>query len=109
MGVETAVLAGYLGTTVLLAGGATAAAMSASSSAKANTAAKNAASDAAMGDKPAMPAAPMGAEATSAEKARIRKKSKTLLSAPLSGGEYYGSPAPTLLGTGDSTKKTTLG
>lgn len=58
---------------------------------------------------PAMPDAPMGAEATSAEKARIRKKSKTLLSAPLSGGEYYGSPAPTLLGTGDSTKKTTLG
>lgn len=61
---------------------------------------------------PAMPAlgnAPSGAEATSAEKARIRKKTKTILTSPLQGDEFYGSAAPTLLGSGDTTKKTTLG
>lgn len=58
---------------------------------------------------PAMPSAPTGAEATSAEKARIRKKTKTILTSPLTGSEDYGSAAPTLLGSGDTTKKTTLG
>jgi hypothetical protein len=58
---------------------------------------------------PALPAAPTGAEATSAEKARIRKKTKTILTSPLSGDEFYGSAAPTLLGSGDTTKKNVLG
>ena len=58
---------------------------------------------------PALPAMPSGAEATSAEKARIRKKTKTILTSPLSGDEFYGSAAPTLLGTGDVTKKAVLG
>lgn len=49
------------------------------------------------------------AEATSAEKVRIRKKTQTILTSPLTGGEEFGSSAPTLLGTGDVTKKQTLG
>jgi hypothetical protein len=50
-----------------------------------------------------------GSATTAAEKARIRKKTKTILTSPLTGGEDYGSAAPTLLGSGDKTKKTTLG
>lgn len=49
------------------------------------------------------------AAATPAEKARIRKKTKTILTSPLSGDEFYGSKAPTLLGSGDMTKKNVLG
>ena len=55
---------------------------------------------------PKLPDAPVGG-ATAAEKARIRKKTKTILTSPLVGDEYGG--APTLLGTGDTTKKNTLG
>lgn len=59
---------------------------------------------------PALPAAPSaGTEATEAEKARIRKKTKTILTSPLTGAEDYGSSAPTLLGSGDTTKKAVLG
>lgn len=59
---------------------------------------------------PALPAVPgAGGEATSAEKARIRRKTKTILTSPLTGGETFGTPAPTLLGSGDVTKKAVLG
>jgi len=64
------------------------------------------------GDTPqasAIPSAPEMGGATSAEKAKIRKKTKTILTSPLTGDEYYGASAPTLLGSGDATKKTTLG
>jgi len=52
--------------------------------------------------------APTG-QATEAEKARIRKKKPTILTSPLTGGEDFGGSAPTLLGTGATTKKATLG
>jgi len=63
---------------------------------------------------PGLPSAPTadsvaGSATTAAEKARIRKKTKTILTSPLTGGEYYGSAAPTLLGAGDTTKKQVLG
>lgn len=48
-----------------------------------------------------------GTEATSAEKARIRKKTKTILTGPLQGDEF--ASGPTLLGSGDATKKNVLG
>jgi len=48
------------------------------------------------------------AEATEADKAKIRKRTPTLLGGTLTGGEEFGTPAPTLLG-GDVTKKKTLG
>jgi hypothetical protein len=52
--------------------------------------------------------APTGG-ATEVEKAKIRKKKPTILTSPLTGGEDFGGSAPTLLGTGDTTKKATLG
>jgi len=58
---------------------------------------------------PALPAAPTGAEASESEKSRIRRKTRTILTAPLEEGEDFGKAAPTLLGSGDVTKKTTLG
>jgi len=100
MGVETGVLAGWLGTAVLLGGAATAGAVAMSGGDKGSSSASATPSSAV--------SAPTGAEATEVEKARIRKKSKTLLST-LTGTETYGSAAPTLLGAGDTTKKTTLG
>ena len=57
---------------------------------------------------PGLPSAPTAAAATEAEKARIRKKTKTILTGPLTGGDY-GTAAPTLLGSGDVTKKQVLG
>jgi hypothetical protein len=56
---------------------------------------------------PALGAAPTTGTATEAEKARIRKKSKTILTGPLKGDEF--GSGPTLLGSGDATKKVTLG
>jgi len=56
---------------------------------------------------PAASPAPTVGAATEAEKARIRKKTKTILTTPLQGNEYAGGP--TLLGSGDSTKKILLG
>ena len=52
--------------------------------------------------------APTGG-ATEVEKAKIRKRKPTILTSPLTGGEDFGGSAPTLLGTGDTTKKATLG
>lgn len=54
-----------------------------------------------------MPTPPVGAEASSAEKARIRRKTQTILTSPLKGDEF--GTGPTLLGSGDTTKKTVLG
>lgn len=98
MGVVSSLVAGTIGTTVLLGGAAYGATAMA-------TQKKPAAPSA-----PALPAMPnSGGEATSAEKARIRRKTKTILTSPLRGDEFYGSSAPTLLGSGDVTKKTILG
>jgi len=58
---------------------------------------------------PASPTPPSGAEATSAEKARIRRKTKTILTGPLTGAEDFGKPAPTLLGSGTQGAKTKFG
>lgn len=69
---------------------------------------ENARRDAANRKAPALPTAPTGAEATSAEKARIRKKTQTILTSPLKGDEFANT-SPTLLGSGDITKKKTLG
>jgi len=100
MGIEAAAIgtmAGWLGTAVL--GGAAIAGAAASQGGGKNVSSAI----------PSIPNAPTGAEATAAEKARIRKKTKTILTSPLTGGEDYGTAAPTLLGSGDITKKTTLG
>lgn len=96
MGIE----AGVIGTAALLGLGGWGATNLAMGMGKKNTSAPSG---------PALPAAPTGAEATAAEKARIRKKSKTILTSPLGGDEYYGTAAPTLLGSGDVSKKKTLG
>lgn len=57
----------------------------------------------------ALPAAPLGAEATPEQKERIRRKTKTILTAPLTGEEDFGVAPPTLLGSGDVKKKKTVG
>jgi hypothetical protein len=107
MGLEAAAigtLAGWLGTTVL--GGAAVAGGISMANSSANMAKKQ---------KAAMQTSPMSAipaptgGATEVEKAKIRKKKPTILTSPLTGGEDFGGSAPTLLGTGDTTKKATLG
>jgi hypothetical protein len=82
-----------------LAGAGTAAAMSMGGQ-------KKSSSSSAIPSLPPLGQAPgAGTEATAAEKARIRKKTKTILTSPLKGDEF--GTGPTLLGSG--TGKTTLG
>lgn len=57
----------------------------------------------------ALPKAPKEAKATSQAKERIRRKTKTILTDPLTGKEYYGKKAPTLLGSGDTSQDPTIG
>lgn len=54
-------------------------------------------------------AVPIGAEATPEQKARVRRRTKTILSAPITGEEEFGIAPPVLLGSGDVTKKSTVG
>ena len=58
-----------------------------------------------------LPKAPTveSAGATPETKAKIRRKTKTILSSPLKGGEAYGTPAPTLVGTEEDKKAKVLG
>jgi len=70
-----------------LAGGGTAAAMAMGGGSKGSSA---------IPSLPKLPDAPVAAAATEAEKARIRKKSKTILTSPLKGDEF--GTGPTLLG-----------
>ena len=103
MGIET--IAGVIGTTILLAGG-TAATISAVDQAKiAGKKKKQSEAD----RLKALGAGPIAGEATPKQKARIRRKTRTLLASPLTGEEEFGIPAPTLLGSGDVTKKATVG
>lgn len=107
MGIEIGALAGWLGTTVLLGAAGTGAAIGVSEMQKAGKKSESAYPSLAMPDLPKAPT--IGTEATAAEKARIRKKTKTILTSPLTDDEPYGVQAPTLLGSGDVTKKSVLG
>lgn len=50
-----------------------------------------------------------GLGATPEQKARVRRKTKTLLAGSLTGQEEFGLPPPTLLGGGDPTKARVVG
>jgi hypothetical protein len=93
-------LAATLGTAALVGGGYAAS--------QAMSGKKGSSGSSAMPQAPTIGAAPTVGVATEAEKARIRKKSKTILTGPLQGDEF-GAGGPTLLGSGDATKKVTLG
>jgi hypothetical protein len=104
MGLETAAIAtmaGWLGTAVLGAGAVAGGAAAMNSMSK-----KSSGSDMSPSVLPTAPSY-ASAGATAVEQAKKRKKSQTILTAPLSGTEEYGTSAPTLLGSGAG--KTTLG
>ncbi len=52
---------------------------------------------------------PAAAQATPEQKAAIRKKTRTILTKPLTSQGELGIPAPTLLGEGDITKSPVVG